>query len=449
MRASVFSWMSNYLATLVRRVVLLLATGVNLQLAVAQVVPPAVLNPGDASLRLWLRSDTLVTAGLTEGSPVTQWIDQSQYGTILAPRTVSNPNGPLGGFPVEENPHLRLVDINGHDVPTVRFDRNGDIFMTGDPNMDGSGSTDRLYQTNNLDNPNTPETEFDPLNIGDGSSLTTFVVFNPDVTTSLHPNGSPILGQQIVFAKRGTNSSVYELGIKNFPNFGNFVFVSYDSVEAYHSGVKPKEKVWHITSITIEDMPGSMDVDVLDIRDDESQSEATKMVSLGATRANGTPASLIANRNASTPEPFGLGGHSQNCCGEGETFAGNIAEVIIFARTLTAQEYADVENYLDAKYFATTSAGVSGDYSGNGSVDAADYVLFRKSVGQSISLANENPSATTPGIVDDEDYNFWRANFGSRAGSGALANAVPEPESCLVLCSILCAGWLRIRVVAK
>jgi hypothetical protein len=171
------------------------------------------------------------------------------------------------------------------------------------------------------------------------------------------------------------------------------------------------------------------------------------MASIGVTRANGDPITTIANHNASTPEPFGIGGHSQNCCGEGETFAGNIAEIIIFAKMLTAQEFADVENYLDAKYFAAAPVGVSGDYNSNGAVDAADYVVFLNSVGQSVSLPNENPSAITPGLVDDEDYNFWRANFGITAGgAGASGAAVPEPGACVLLGFLLgVTPWLLER----
>lgn len=411
-----------------------LALAVVVAPAAAQVVP-SVLSPTDPALRLWLRADSLVTAGLSDGSPVTQWVDQSQYGTILKPRTVSNSNGPLGGFDVEENPHLRFVDINGNNVPTVRFDRDGDIFSSGNPNVDGSGSTDRLYQTNNL------APGFDPLDIGDGSDLTAFVVFNPDATTTLN-NGAPVLGWQTVFAKRGTNSAVYDFKIKNFPNFGNFVFVQYDAIEQYHSGAtpKPKDKVWHISSITIDDNPGAENVDILDILDDESQSATTKMTSLGVVRANGSPATMIANHNASTPEPFGIGGHSQNCCGEGETFAGNIAEIIIFAKKLTTQEFADVENYLDAKYFATAPAGVPGDYNSNGIVDAADYAVFRDKTGQLVALPNENPAAATPGLVDTEDYNFWRSRFGATSG-GAASSSVPEPAAwCLSLMFLFLAA---------
>ena len=169
---------------------------------------------------------------------------------------------------------------------------------------------------------------------------------------------------------------------------------------------------------------------------------------MGVTKANGDPATLIASRNASVPEPFGIGGHSQNCCGEGETFAGNIAEIIIFARALTAQEFSDVEDYLDAKYFAAATMGVPGDYNQNGTVDAADYVLWRKNLGQMVSLENENPSPLTPGFVDTEDYDFWRSRFGetSGVGSGAMAGSVPEPGALIgLIVGLACSLHLRVR----
>jgi hypothetical protein len=63
-----------------------------------------------------------------------------------------------------------------------------------------------------------------------------------------------------------------------------------------------------------------------------------------------------------------------------------------------------------------------GDFNGDGTVDAADYVVWRKNGG-------------TP-----EEYATWRANFGQTAGGGADvepgANAgVPEPATLLLVLS--------------
>ena len=71
-------------------------------------------------------------------------------------------------------------------------------------------------------------------------------------------------------------------------------------------------------------------------------------------------------------------------------------------------------------------AGVPGDYNNNGTVDAADYVLWRKGG----PLQNEGD---TPGVVNAADYDFWRSRFGATSGSGsgsAVGSAVvPEPPT--------------------
>jgi hypothetical protein len=69
----------------------------------------------------------------------------------------------------------------------------------------------------------------------------------------------------------------------------------------------------------------------------------------------------------------------------------------------------------------TLLVGLAGDYNGDGMVDAADYVVWRKSDG------------TQAG------YDRWRANFGATIGAGSSTigpprfPAVPEPTACLLL----------------
>ncbi len=74
----------------------------------------------------------------------------------------------------------------------------------------------------------------------------------------------------------------------------------------------------------------------------------------------------------------------------------------------------------------STMASLAGDYNGDGVVDAADYVLWRK---------DPNAHGGAGG------YDTWRANFGATAGSGASLSsnaAVPEPGTCgLLLCALL------------
>ena len=59
--------------------------------------------------------------------------------------------------------------------------------------------------------------------------------------------------------------------------------------------------------------------------------------------------------------------------------------------------------------------GLYGDYNDDGYVNAADYGVWRKALGTSYQLRNEGPGVT-PGMVTQEDFNVWRANFGVIAG---------------------------------
>ena len=87
------------------------------------------------------------------------------------------------------------------------------------------------------------------------------------------------------------------------------------------------------------------------------------------------------------------------------------------------------------------TVGLSGDYNSNGIVDAADYVVWRDSLDQSVTLPND----TTPGTVTQGDYDVWRANFGAVGGGGGplgSAAAVPEPATCwIALAGMSIVAW--------
>jgi hypothetical protein len=96
--------------------------------------------------------------------------------------------------------------------------------------------------------------------------------------------------------------------------------------------------------------------------------------------------------------------------------------------------------------FAAVAAAVPGDYNANGIVDAADYVIWRNTMGQTGSdLAADGDGS---GTIDGGDYDFWRARVGAGGGAAASSAAVPEPAVWSVVSSAvitLLALWRRHR----
>jgi formylglycine-generating enzyme required for sulfatase activity len=79
-----------------------------------------------------------------------------------------------------------------------------------------------------------------------------------------------------------------------------------------------------------------------------------------------------------------------------------------------------------AKY-ADTVTLIPSDYNGNGTVDAADYVVWRKTLGDTGSGLPADGNGNDE--IDTGDYDVWRADFGqSTAGDG-----IPEPTSWLLV----------------
>lgn len=87
-------------------------------------------------------------------------------------------------------------------------------------------------------------------------------------------------------------------------------------------------------------------------------------------------------------------------------------------------------------------SGAPGDYSNNGVVDAADYVVWRNNNNSATTLPNDLTAGVTAA-----DYDVWRAHFGQTAVSGMFANSyssAPEPTT-LMLLTLASVGWALLR----
>jgi hypothetical protein len=91
-----------------------------------------------------------------------------------------------------------------------------------------------------------------------------------------------------------------------------------------------------------------------------------------------------------------------------------------------------------------------GDYDDNGTVNAADYVIWRSCHGD--SGGNLPADGNLDGIIDEGDFTIWKAHFGQSLSVGAstvtstLASSTPEPASAVLLAMamIYLSGWSRV-----
>jgi hypothetical protein len=78
------------------------------------------------------------------------------------------------------------------------------------------------------------------------------------------------------------------------------------------------------------------------------------------------------------------------------------------------------------------SALLAGDFNRDGSVDAADFVVWRR-----------NPSGNA--FVDTTNFQTWRANFGRTAEQLVESTNVPEPSALALIGTMLIAALFFTR----
>jgi parallel beta-helix repeat protein len=84
---------------------------------------------------------------------------------------------------------------------------------------------------------------------------------------------------------------------------------------------------------------------------------------------------------------------------------------------------------------------LSGDYNRDGTVTAADYTLWRKTLGSNV-IRYAGADGNGSSIIDQADDSLWRAHFGAVAPVGAGSSmAIPEPTSMFAL-------WIAIMALA-
>ena len=76
----------------------------------------------------------------------------------------------------------------------------------------------------------------------------------------------------------------------------------------------------------------------------------------------------------------------------------------------------------------TPGTSPTGDYNGNGVVDAADYVVWRKTLTLAASPAGSGATGNQNGSIDSADY-VLAEHFGNSVSGLGSSNNIPEPSS--------------------
>jgi hypothetical protein len=100
----------------------------------------------------------------------------------------------------------------------------------------------------------------------------------------------------------------------------------------------------------------------------------------------------------------------------------------------------DYGQMVPAAQAINAAAFLPGDYNHDERVDAADYVVWRKTFGSSTELAADGSYNDS---IDADDYGIWRSNFGAVNPVGGVSiAAVPEPPVLLSLAASFPCCWL-------
>lgn len=108
----------------------------------------------------------------------------------------------------------------------------------------------------------------------------------------------------------------------------------------------------------------------------------------------------------------------------------------------TSEQLTDLQ--ISSVFSATNVAKLlpvvlAGDYNGDGTVNAADYTVWRSTLNQTGTALAADGNGN--GRIDSDDYTVWKSNFGETGGAGSadlLAFAtVPEPASLVLVVAAL------------
>jgi hypothetical protein len=143
---------------------------------------------------------------------------------------------------------------------------------------------------------------------------------------------------------------------------------------------------------------------------------------------------LNADGTAKRTEKITHGTHGGPALQDGDNFGADVASLgdlngdgrVDFAVTAPGDDQGG--QYHGAIYVMFTQPEIAsplpGDYNGDGTVDAADYTVWRDTLGSTTDLrANGDNTGGSAGVIDQADYDVWKNHFGQTLSPGAASGA--------------------------
>ena len=123
------------------------------------------------------------------------------------------------------------------------------------------------------------------------------------------------------------------------------------------------------------------------------------------------------------------------------------SQELVFAFATDTTTFSNIE-FLSSQMHTAIIKAVSlpGDYNFDGSVDAADYTVWRDAAGQTgLGIPADG---NNDGIVNQGDFDLWKSHFGPGQGE-TTATALPEPSALglffFAMASCCCAARRQVK----
>jgi hypothetical protein len=110
----------------------------------------------------------------------------------------------------------------------------------------------------------------------------------------------------------------------------------------------------------------------------------------------------------------------------------------LFARVVDGNSTSGARIDIGAFESQTVGPALPGDYYPDGVVDAADYLVWRRTLGRLNVPPFSGADGNGDGVIDEDDYTVWRANFGAifsaiDNGANAAAAAILDDDQGLAM----------------